>query len=139
MKESGWKKYQPKQIWRYAKMYWKLRQQRRYSEAKRVLMIYQYPLFWIPTLGFVVLWGAAKADIVMQASQIIANHIRVLLTTPLLIEFLRLSKQNGQAWIYQLISRLKGVLNSNSPEIWQMRIDQDSAPALCHQSKPVNL
>ncbi|MEN8217014.1 MAG: NAD(P)-binding protein [Pseudomonadota bacterium] len=86
-----------------------------------------------------IIFDAAKADIVMQASQIIANHIRVLLTTPLLIDFLRLSKQNGQAWICQLINRLKGVLNSNSPEIWQIKIDQDSAPALCRQGKPVNL
>jgi Trk K+ transport system NAD-binding subunit len=38
-----------------------------------------------------IIFEAAKADIVMQASQIIANHIRVLLTTPLLVDFLRLS------------------------------------------------
>ncbi len=88
-----------------------------------------------------IIFEAAKADIVMQASQIIANHIRVLLTTPLLVDFLRLSKRRGHEWICQLISRLKDVLNSTPPEIWEMRIDKNSAPALWNafsQGNPVN-
>jgi len=77
-----------------------------------------------------IIFEAAKADITMQPSQIIANHIRVLLTTPKLVDFLRLTKQRGNKWTNQLVNRLKIVLNSTPPEIWEMTIDKDSTPAL---------
>jgi hypothetical protein len=77
-----------------------------------------------------IIFEAAKADITMQPSQIIANHIRVLLTTPKLVDFLRLTKLRGSQWTRQLVTRLKKELHSMPPEIWQMTINQDSTPAL---------
>jgi len=88
-----------------------------------------------------IIFEAAKADITMQASQIIANHIRVLLTTPKLVDFLRLTKQRGNKWTRQLVTRLKTALNSTPPSIWQMTIDKDSTPALWEalKDKLINL
>jgi Trk K+ transport system NAD-binding subunit len=87
-----------------------------------------------------IIFEAAKADITMQPSQIIANHIRVLLTTPKLVDFLRLTKRRGSKWARQLVTRLKMVLNSTPPEIWQMTINKDSTPALWEvlKEKPIN-
>ncbi len=53
---SSWKKYYPKQVWRYFKLAWALHKQRRYSEAQKILSIYRYPLFFVPVIGFVLLW-----------------------------------------------------------------------------------
>ncbi len=77
-----------------------------------------------------IIFEAAKADIIMQPSKIIANHIRVLLTIPLLIDFIRLSKQRSHDWINHLISQLKKILRETSPTIWQLKIDQETAPAI---------
>lgn len=77
-----------------------------------------------------IIFDAAKADITMQPSQIIANHIRVLLTTPKLVDFLRLTKQRGHKWTHQLVTRLKSVLNTSAPDIWEMTIDEETTPAL---------
>ena len=87
-----------------------------------------------------IIFEAAKADITMQPSQIIANHIRVLLTTPKLVDFLRLTKRRGSKWARQLVNRLKLVLNATPPSIWQMTINKDSTPALWEilKEKPIN-
>jgi voltage-gated potassium channel len=78
-----------------------------------------------------IIFEAAKADIVMQPSQIIANHIRVLLTTPLLVDCIRLAKRRDKLWTNQLISRLRDVLNNTAPNLWEISIDSDGAPAIC--------
>ena len=54
---SPWKKYQPHEIKRYFKIWWRLRSQKRYSEANRILMIYKYPPFWLPVIGLLVLYA----------------------------------------------------------------------------------
>jgi len=77
-----------------------------------------------------IIFQAAKADVIMEPSKIIANHIRVLLTTPLLVDFMRLAKQHDNNWSVRLITRLKKLLNSTLPDIWEMKIDQESAPAI---------
>ncbi len=89
-----------------------------------------------------IIFEAAKADIVMQPSQIIANHIRVLLTTPLLVDFIILAKQFKYDWTEKLIKYLKKILNSTKPDIWQMTINQETCPAVwdaLSNNQPVNL
>ncbi len=86
-----------------------------------------------------IIFEAAKADIVMQPSQIIANHIRVLLTTPLLVNFIRLAKRRDKLWTNQLISRLREVLNNTTPNLWEISIDSDGAPAICDALSRGNL
>ncbi len=85
-----------------------------------------------------IIFQAAKADITMQPSKVIANHIRVLLTTPLLVDFMRLAKQHGNDWSARLINRLKKLLKSTLPDIWEMKIDEESAPAICEVGSTTN-
>jgi len=89
-----------------------------------------------------IIFEAASADIVMQPSQIIANHIRILLTTSLLVDFIRLAKQFKYGWTEKLIKYLKEILNSTKPDIWQMAINQETCPAVwdaLSNNQPVNL
>jgi Trk K+ transport system NAD-binding subunit len=84
-----------------------------------------------------IIFQAAKADITMQPSKIIANHIRVLLTSPMLVDFMRMAKQYDNNWSLQLINRLKKLLKSTLPDIWEIQIDEETAPAICQEgSKP---
>jgi voltage-gated potassium channel len=78
-----------------------------------------------------MIFDAAKADIVMQPSKIIANHIRLLLTTPLLINFMALAKQHHQQWTNQLIARLRNLLDNTVPNLWEITIDCKYTPAVC--------
>lgn len=79
-----------------------------------------------------LIFKAAKAEIVMQASQIIADHIRVLLTTPLLADFIRLSKWRGNHWANYVLSRLIGVLPDDMPpSVWETEISEQETPTVC--------
>jgi len=81
-----------------------------------------------------VIFDAVHAEIVMQASQIIADHIRILLMSPLLADFIRESKLRGNYWANYVISRMIGVIPEHaSPAVWETVIDETQAPAL-HQA-----
>ncbi len=83
------------------------------------------------------IFKAVKADIIMQASQIISDYIRILLTNPLLVDFIRLSKEHGDKWAYYLVKILRdNVLTDNTPpNIWEISINEKDAPAICERLK----
>ncbi|OOZ41907.1 potassium transporter TrkA [Solemya pervernicosa gill symbiont] len=68
------------------------------------------------------LFRTINADIVMQASQIIAHEILALLTAPLLAQFLRMAREHDNDWANQLISRISAVTGDFVPEIWGAEI-----------------
>jgi len=76
------------------------------------------------------LFDAVKAEIVMHPSAIIANRIRVLLTSPMLHAFLQLAKYEDEQWACQLISRIIAVLSTRVPDIWEVPIDASNATAV---------
>ncbi len=76
------------------------------------------------------LFDAVQADVVMHPSSIIANKIRVLLGTPLLHEFLSLSVYNDDDWACELISRITALVNTEVPEIWELKISADTTYAI---------
>ncbi|MCK5877069.1 MAG: NAD-binding protein, partial [Candidatus Marithrix sp.] len=80
-----------------------------------------------------IIFNAAKANIVMQPSKIIASHIRVLLTTPSLVDFMRIVKRGGKSdWIRELLTHIrKDILHDTKPNIWEMTINQEQAPTIC--------
>lgn len=76
------------------------------------------------------LFDAVKADIVMHPSSIIANRIRVLLTTPLLIELEGHARRQNDEWARRLISRIAGIVDEQVPEVWEISIDETHAYAV---------
>ncbi|MEK7990439.1 MAG: NAD-binding protein [Thiotrichaceae bacterium] len=78
-----------------------------------------------------VIFDAVHAEIVMQASQIIADHIRILLMSPLLADFIRESKLRGNHWANYVISCMIGVIPEHaSPTVWEMTVNEQQTPAL---------
>ncbi|OUD12208.1 potassium channel family protein [Thioflexithrix psekupsensis] len=88
-----------------------------------------------------IIFEAVHANVVMQASQIIADHIRVLLGIPLLNEFMTLARQRGEQWSQHLIAKINQ-LQIDNPYIWEVNINKKDTPAifeLFKQKKAVNL
>jgi Trk K+ transport system NAD-binding subunit len=77
------------------------------------------------------LFDAVDADILMHPSLIVANRIRSLLGTPLLMEFVQYARFEDDAWACALVSRLSALAHQDRvPEVWQVRIDAEDAYAL---------
>lgn len=77
------------------------------------------------------LFGGVKKDMLMYPSSIIANRIRILLSTPMLADFLQLASFNDDEWACQLVSRIAGAIGEWVPAVWEIEIDEDSAAAYC--------
>lgn len=63
------------------------------------------------------------ADLLMHPSRIVSWEVRVLLTEPLLAEFLRRSKAYDNQWGTELSSRIAAVENDQVPAVWSIAID----------------
>ena len=77
------------------------------------------------------LFRRVGAQVVMHPSLVVAEGIRVRLTLPLLWEFITLTRFQEDAWACQLVSRLCGLLDETSPQVWQIAVTEDQAPAVC--------
>jgi voltage-gated potassium channel len=77
-----------------------------------------------------IIFKAAQPDLTMQRGSVIANKVFALITTPLLSDFLRLARQNTDAWANQLVSRISGITDDETPQAWVLEITPDAAPAV---------
>ena len=73
------------------------------------------------------LYTHIEADMAMDASQIVAREIRVLLTEPLLAEFLALSHDRDNDWGTTMVSRILAVVDSEVPSVWSVTLDDHQA------------
>lgn len=72
----------------------------------------------------------AVSCLVMHPREIIARKICTYYLNPLLDKFLSLARQQDNEWSNITISRLSAILGDNRPNVWSVRIDQASAPAI---------
>lgn len=78
-----------------------------------------------------VIVDAFGADIVMHASTIVADKIRILLATPMLVEFFGLGLFQEDQWSCTLFSRIAGLLeNREPPEVWELVVNDERASAV---------
>ncbi len=76
------------------------------------------------------IFRAAKLDLVMQRSEIIARDIFALMTSPLLPRFLERARGLSNDWANEVISRISAVTDNQVPEVWAVEVDLDGALAL---------
>jgi len=79
------------------------------------------------------LYAEVGADMVMRAGAIIADRIRVLLTTPMLYQFMSLSTHEDDEWACDLMSRTIGLVsNSNTvPLMQEISLEEDTFDGVC--------
>lgn len=73
---------------------------------------------------------AVNADMVMHASKVIADKIRVLLGTPLLYQFYSLASYQENDWACELVSRISALVGSHVPQLEEFTIDQHQSNAV---------
>ncbi len=76
------------------------------------------------------LFDAARVNLNMQTSTIIARGVLALIMTPLLADFLRLARHRDEEWANLLVSRVSGVVTELAPQTWTLVIDEHKSPAV---------
>jgi len=76
------------------------------------------------------IFQAAHLNMVMERSEIITQRILTLITTPLIIDFLELSRKQQDAWANKLASRIGGLVEDQVPRTWSITVNSLQTPAL---------
>jgi len=76
------------------------------------------------------IFDAAHIDLTMQPGAIVAMRALSLILAPLLGDFLRLARDQDDAWANLLVSRVVGVMDEVAPEIWDIEISPLQSPAV---------
>lgn len=81
------------------------------------------------------LFEHSNADIMMQPSDIIAHTCLSYMVSPMLSEFLALSRAHSNAWANSVIARLVSAVGERVPDTWGIRVEPAHALALCQLLK----
>lgn len=76
-----------------------------------------------------VLFDCFHADFSMVHTRIVAQECISIITTPLLSRFMSAIRSASEPWCAHLASRLENTCNGLVPDIWDIRITQQNAPA----------
>jgi Trk K+ transport system NAD-binding subunit len=76
------------------------------------------------------LFDVSRADIVMDASAVVARKIKTHITDPLLEEFIAFAMEQDEEWGRHVEFRLLSVCERIVPETWTVRIDEEQAYAV---------
>ena len=76
-------------------------------------------------------FSAAKTDLVMEPSQIIANNILSLIKTTLIGEFLQeMMTHQDDVWAHTLVNRMSSVAGDEELDSWAFTVSSEETPAL---------
>ncbi len=76
------------------------------------------------------LFQSANLDMLMQRGTVISNTIFAFIKTPMLGDFLRIVSRFKNDKANELVSRIIGVVYDDTPELWEICINEKDAPAL---------
>ena len=79
-----------------------------------------------------VIFEAIKSNHVMQHSEVVTLKVLSLVTAPLLYEFLKLVKHQGNDLAHELLPKIRDVANNVVPDIWTIHVNYKSALALTY-------
>ena len=77
-----------------------------------------------------ILFTKFGADMTLVISQIIASECIAVLRTPLLAEFLDLTRRKNDLWAYSLAESLRDLVGEEAPSFWSFAIEPEEAPGL---------
>ena len=76
------------------------------------------------------IFAAARLDLTMQRSGILANRILILISTPLLATFLREARHQSEEWAHGLTERLSPLTGEETPDLWTVTLTPGETPTL---------
>ncbi|MCF8004290.1 MAG: NAD-binding protein [Chromatiaceae bacterium] len=74
------------------------------------------------------LFRAVDADILMHPSLIVAQRIRILLSAPLLTEFVSQADREPDSWSCELFSRIVALADERPPILWELKVGETFGP-----------
>ncbi|MEK6748080.1 MAG: NAD-binding protein [Pseudomonadota bacterium] len=77
------------------------------------------------------LFRAAAIPLVLQHGQVLAGEAFTIITSPLVVDFLRLTEQHDEAWADALHRRIHAYTGEHNPDRWTVDVRSNSAPAIC--------
>jgi voltage-gated potassium channel len=78
-----------------------------------------------------LLFDTFRADFSMVHTRLVAQECISILTTPLLARFLAAMHGMQEEWCDTLAQELETLCEGLVPEVWDVKIDESSAPAVC--------
>ncbi len=79
-----------------------------------------------------VVFRAAPADLVMLSGYVVAAEVMRVIRAPQLANFLRLARDQDEAWSAALLQRLRLHIGAEVVESWSLDVSAAAAPALRH-------
>lgn len=76
------------------------------------------------------IFRAARIPLVMQFGQILAGEVYSMVTSPLIVDFLRLAQMEDEAWAADLNGRIHSMVGKHNPHRWVIDARSTTAPAL---------
>jgi Trk K+ transport system NAD-binding subunit len=76
------------------------------------------------------IFRAAEIPIVMQFGRILAGEVFSIVTSPLIVDFLRLTQDKDETWASELRLRIREMMGEQNPDRWAIDVRSHSAPAL---------
>jgi Trk K+ transport system NAD-binding subunit len=76
------------------------------------------------------MFRAALVNLIMEPVRIIADEIFIRISTPLLMDFLELLKQEEDQWGRELLLRISAVVEDQPLDAWAYTVNQKDCPAI---------
>ena len=87
------------------------------------------------------LFAALAPDVLLLPSEVVAREVLERLSSPHLWQFLQSAKEQSEPWAARTLTELVDRVGEPSPTVWEVRLDEAQAPALCRRlvAGPVTL
>jgi Trk K+ transport system NAD-binding subunit len=73
---------------------------------------------------------AARVPLVLQRGSVLAGEVFSLVTSPLIVDFLRLAEQEDERWAEDLWRRIRAITGERNPDRWVVHVRSKDAPAI---------
>ncbi len=80
-----------------------------------------------------LLFDSFEGDLAMVPSKIVAREFLVLITTPLVLRFLRSISDHSEQWCAALLNDIEMITRGRIPEIWSLNINLASSAPVCRR------
>lgn len=76
------------------------------------------------------LFKAAHIPLVLRCSRVLAGEAFAIVTSPLIVDFLRLAQREDEAWAAEVRLRIRAIMGKHNPHRWVADLRSHSAPAV---------
>ena len=76
------------------------------------------------------LFRAARIPLVLQCGRVLAGEVFSIVTSPLIVDFLRLAQREDEVWAADLQRRIRAIVGTHNPDRWVVDVRSHPAPAI---------